>query len=75
MRMGRHQGIYRIIGATRSVVCLRRRKVSAVAAAVVVVAPVGNVAVVAAIIVVVWPSLLWRWRIGGGHTWWTVPYT
>ena len=52
-------------------VCLGRRKISAV------VVPVGNVAVVAAVIVVVvWPSLLWRrWRIGGGHTRWTVPYT
>ena len=76
MRMGRHQRIsYRIIGATRSaVVCLGRRKISAVVPAI-----GGNVAAVVAaavIVVVVWPSLLWRrWRIGGGHTRWTVPYT
>ena len=76
MRMGRHQRIsYRIIGATWSpVVCLGRRKISAV-----VVPAVGNVAAVVAaavIVVVVWPSLLlWWWMIGGGHTRWTVPYT
>ena len=76
MRMGRHQRIsYRIIGATRSpVVCLGRRKISAVVPAI-----GGNVAAVVAaavIVVVVWPSLLlWWWMIGGGHTRWTVPYT
>lgn len=77
MRMGRYQRIsYRIIGATRSaVVCLGRRKISAVVPAI-----GGNVAAVVAaavIVVVVWPSLLlwWWWMIGGGHTRWTVPYT